>query len=110
MVARPDDKKTAKWLMVLGLSAFFTLNVVYDHFGGWDAVWYIGQSSAFVCYSLALWFLTKSLVAELLVVVTVGQLADEIFGDPTQPDGVEYWFFGGYVVFIIIKYLLKRLE
>ncbi len=104
------DKKKANILVIAGFAVFVACNVVYDHFGGWGDVWYIGQSVAFVCYSAALWVLNRSWITELLVVATLGQLADELFGDPTKPDGIEYWFFGAYAVYVGLMWFIKKMQ
>lgn len=107
MLAGVQQADKVKGLILFGLFSFIACNVAYDHFGGWGQLWYIGQAFAFVCYSVALWMLLKTWITELLIVATSGQLADELIGDPTQPDPIEYWFFACYLVYVLIVAFMK---
>lgn len=87
---------------------FIACNLVYDHFGGWGWVYYFGQALAFVAYSLALYLLRRNTLTEGLLVLTTGQFFDEVIGDPTRADPIEYIIIGTYLLYLLGKWLLSK--
>jgi len=70
-----------KIILLFGAFAFITACIIYE-FNRVGAVYFLGQAIAFVSYATVLYRLHKNIVTEIILVLTIGQLLDELFGNP----------------------------
>lgn len=90
--------------IVLGIVIYTVCNVLYDIFGI-SGVWYIGNALAFVCYAYSLHRVLRNNVTRLLLVLTIGQLSDELIGNPLEINLFEYLIPLSYYLYLAHKKL-----
>jgi hypothetical protein len=70
-----------KIILTIGSLIFIACNLTYD-FIGVAGYYYIGQAIAFVAYTYVLFSIQRNIITEILLVLTSGQLIDEVIGNP----------------------------
>lgn len=95
------DQMTGKpsLYIVIGIVFYTVCNILFDVFGI-SGIWYIGNAFAFVCYAYALHLKLNNRITKLLLVLTIGQLSDELIGNPLNINLFEYLipiFYYGYL-------------
>lgn len=98
--------KIANATIIVGMATFILCNVVYD-FYQIKGFWYVGNSFAFVCYAYAINRLMKNITTKVLLAIVISQFLDEIFGDPTKVNWIEYLAFFGILLFFWINEKIK---
>ena len=101
-------EKRHKWIVLFGFVLFVLTNTFYNYVTWFDNIYYESQAVAFVCYSFVL-SRYIGFIGRMVFWACIGQLFDELFGNPLEPNIWEYLSLISFFIFegLIYKKILK---